>query len=144
MSMRTSRRLGREHVEPVRALRVEAELGLVAGDLPARGHEESVVEERVRPAHGEESGYKARQVGIEGRYVWTAPVLDARVTQVEVSERLHLRPPEQDRSVVRPARARCSCQVVYAIDEIGPEEAVYRTYVVTDPDERRRGETRSC
>jgi len=58
---------GRKGLETVDGLGVEAEVGLVAGCLPARAHEEAVVDEGVERADREQCRRQAVQVGVQRR-----------------------------------------------------------------------------
>ena len=113
-------------------------------DLPARRHEERVVEQRVCSADGEERRRKTGQVGVQRRHGRVTTILEAHVAEVEIAERLHVRTSQDQRLVVRAARARRPGQVVDAIDEVGSEEPVRSPDVVANAEQGRRGEARAC
>jgi hypothetical protein len=65
--------------EAVDRLWPDPKLGAVAGPLPAGGHEQRVLEERVEVADGEERRRQVVQLGIERGEVGVAQLLEVAV-----------------------------------------------------------------
>ena len=63
--LRAPAHLARRPGHAVRTVRVHRELGLVAGELPSRGHEHAVVEQRVAGADREQRRAQTAKVGEE-------------------------------------------------------------------------------
>ena len=68
----------------MRCLGIDEQLGAIAGDFPARGHEKRVVDEMVVGTDAEQCGWHPAQVCVEGRDIGVAALLLGHSGQEEI------------------------------------------------------------
>jgi hypothetical protein len=111
----------------------DPKLGAVAGRLPAGGHEQRVVEERVEVADGEKRRRQVVQLGIERGEVGVAQLLEVAVAGEGPSEPDHVRCREHWVPVAPVAAARRPREVVNPAVEVRGVERTGDSVAIPQP-----------